>query len=57
MVIIALLDLPLELPQDAPARCSGLTSFVDKLPEWLSKCRWHGRNRRGNGGDHGLTAG
>lgn len=39
MSIIALLDLPLELAHDAPARRSGLTSFVDGLPQWLSRCR------------------
>ena len=38
MTIIALLNLPLELPPDAPARSAGLSSFVDKLPEWLSRC-------------------
>ena len=40
MVIIALLNLPLELPPDAPARQSRMTSFTDKLPEWLSRCKW-----------------
>ena len=38
MVMISLLNLPLELPQDAPARQHGLESFLDGLPEWLSKC-------------------
>ncbi|KAK3628725.1 CAAX farnesyltransferase (FTase) subunit beta [Elasticomyces elasticus] len=31
MTIITLLNLPLELPPDAPARKTGLTSFTDKL--------------------------
>ncbi|MCJ1408903.1 hypothetical protein MMC19_002980 [Ptychographa xylographoides] len=39
MVMIALLCLPLDLPQDAPARQQGLTSFVDELPQWLSRCQ------------------
>jgi protein farnesyltransferase subunit beta len=39
MTIITLLNLPLELPPDAPARKSGLTSFTDKLGEWVGKCQ------------------
>ncbi|KAB2579536.1 Prenyltransferase/squalene oxidase [Lasiodiplodia theobromae] len=39
MVIISLLKLPLDLPQDAPARAAGLTSFTDRLPEWISSCQ------------------
>ena len=39
MVMISLLALPLELPLDAPARARGLTSFVDGLPEYLSRCQ------------------
>lgn len=40
MVIISLLKLPLDLPQDAPARAAGLTSFTDRLPEWISSCEF-----------------
>jgi len=38
MVIISLLDLPLELPSDAPARQYGLETFTSGLPEYLSRC-------------------
>ena len=38
MVIIALLNLPLELPQDAEARKYGFNTFLDGLPEYLSRC-------------------
>lgn len=38
MVIISLLDLPLELPPDSPARKYGLNSFIDGLPEYISRC-------------------
>lgn len=38
MVIISLLDLPLELPPDAPARQYGLETFTSGLPEYLSRC-------------------
>lgn len=38
MVIISLLDLPLELPADAPARQYGLETFTSGLPEYLSRC-------------------
>ncbi|KAM5470708.1 CAAX farnesyltransferase (FTase) subunit beta [Microsporum audouinii] len=39
MVMIALLDIPLELPPDAPARQFGLDSFTSGLPEYLSRCQ------------------
>ena len=39
MVIITLLDLPLELPHDAPARSDGFTTFLSGLPEWVAKCK------------------
>ncbi len=39
MVMISLLALPLELPPDAPARAKGLTTFLDGLPEYLSRCK------------------
>ncbi|KAF1967714.1 terpenoid cyclases/Protein prenyltransferase [Bimuria novae-zelandiae CBS 107.79] len=38
-VVLSLLNLPLELPEDAPARQQGLTSFVDNLGEWVGKCQ------------------
>ena len=38
MVMISLLGLPLELPQESPVRATGMTSFLDKLPQWLSRC-------------------
>ncbi|KAF2449236.1 terpenoid cyclases/Protein prenyltransferase [Karstenula rhodostoma CBS 690.94] len=39
LVVISLLNLPLELPDDAPARKHGLTSFTDRLGEWIGKCQ------------------
>ncbi|KAF2857653.1 terpenoid cyclases/Protein prenyltransferase [Piedraia hortae CBS 480.64] len=39
MTVIALLNLPLELPSSAPARSAGLTTFTDKLGEWIGKCQ------------------
>ncbi|EYE99877.1 CAAX farnesyltransferase subunit beta RAM1 [Aspergillus ruber CBS 135680] len=39
MVVISLLDLPLELPPDAPARQHGLETFTSGLPEYLSRCQ------------------
>ncbi|KAH7036730.1 terpenoid cyclases/protein prenyltransferase alpha-alpha toroid [Macrophomina phaseolina] len=39
MVIISLLNLPIELPPDAPSRAHGLKTFLDKLPEWISGCQ------------------
>lgn len=38
MTIISLLALPLELPPNAPTRAHGFTSFLDGLPEYLSRC-------------------
>ena len=43
VVVLSLLNLPLELPQDAPAREQGLTTFTDKLGEWVRSCQsWDG---------------
>ncbi|CAO2655793.1 Nn.00g045960.m01.CDS01 [Neocucurbitaria sp. VM-36] len=43
VVILSLLNLPLDLPQDAPARKHGLTSFTDYLGDWVSQCQsWDG---------------
>ncbi|KAF2116349.1 terpenoid cyclases/protein prenyltransferase alpha-alpha toroid [Lophiotrema nucula] len=39
LVALSLLNLPLELPPDAPARQHGLTSFLDNLGEWVSRCQ------------------
>ena len=39
MTIISLLSLPPDLPPGAPARASGLRTFVDNLPEYLSRCQ------------------
>lgn len=38
MTIIVLLAIPLELPPNASARVNGFTSFLDGLPEYLSRC-------------------
>ena len=38
MVVISLLALPTELPPNAPARAQGFASFLDGLPEYLSRC-------------------
>ena len=43
VVILSLLNLPLDLPADAPARKNGLTSFTDGLGDWVSRCQsWDG---------------
>jgi protein farnesyltransferase subunit beta len=43
LVVISLLNLPLELPQDAPARKQGLSTFTDGLGDWVSRCQsWDG---------------
>lgn len=40
MTIITLLNLPLDLPPEAPARTTaGLTSFLDNLGDWVSQCQ------------------
>ncbi|KAF2215507.1 hypothetical protein CERZMDRAFT_65782 [Cercospora zeae-maydis SCOH1-5] len=39
MTAITLLNLPLELPPDAPARKAGLTSFLDNLGDWIGRCQ------------------
>ncbi|KAK7179660.1 hypothetical protein DPSP01_011591 [Paraphaeosphaeria sporulosa] len=39
LIVLSLLQLPLELPDDAPARKHGLTSFTDRLGEWIGKCQ------------------
>ncbi|KAF2136717.1 uncharacterized protein K452DRAFT_237052 [Aplosporella prunicola CBS 121167] len=39
MVIISLLDLPVQLPPDSPARVKGDETFMTGLPEWISLCQ------------------
>lgn len=39
MVIISLLNLPIDLPPDAEVRQHGLNTFIDGLPEYLSRCK------------------
>ncbi len=39
LVAISLLNLPLSLPPDAPARAAGLESFMDGLGEYISHCQ------------------
>lgn len=39
MTVITLLNLPLELPAEALAREKGLTSFTDRLGEWVGRCQ------------------
>lgn len=39
LTALTLLNLPLELPADAPARKSGMTSFLDGLGEWVGRCQ------------------
>lgn len=39
MTVIALLNLPLELPQESPAQAAGLNTFTDRLGEWVGRCQ------------------
>ncbi|KAF2465432.1 terpenoid cyclases/Protein prenyltransferase [Lindgomyces ingoldianus] len=39
VVILSLLNLPLDLPPDSPARAHGLSSFMDNLGDWVSRCQ------------------
>ncbi|KAG4034023.1 hypothetical protein MFRU_003g00020 [Monilinia fructicola] len=39
LILITLLSLPIDLPQDASARSSNYTTFIDGLPEWISRCQ------------------
>lgn len=39
MTIITLLNLPLDLPPDAPIRKQGISSFLDRLGEWIGRCQ------------------
>lgn len=38
-VIITLLNLPLELSSESPAKALGLNTLLDKLPEWVARCK------------------
>jgi len=43
VVILSLLNLPLDLPPESPVRAHGLTSFTDGLGDWISTCQsWDG---------------
>jgi protein farnesyltransferase subunit beta len=37
--ILSLLNLPLDLPAESPARGQGKESFLDGLPEWVGRCQ------------------
>jgi protein farnesyltransferase subunit beta len=39
LVMVSLLELPIELPPDAPARAAGLETFEDGLGVYLSRCQ------------------
>ncbi|KAF4633830.1 hypothetical protein G7Y89_g4287 [Cudoniella acicularis] len=39
LVILSLLDLPLDLPKDSPAYSSSCTTFLSNLPEWVARCQ------------------
>ncbi|KAF2785622.1 terpenoid cyclases/Protein prenyltransferase [Melanomma pulvis-pyrius CBS 109.77] len=39
LVIMSLLNLPLELPPDSPARGHGHSTFLDNLGDWVSRCQ------------------
>lgn len=43
VVVLSLLNLPLDLPPDAPARLGGRTTFTDGLADWVARCQsWDG---------------
>lgn len=43
LVVLSLLNLPLDLPPDAPTRQNGFTSFTDGLGAWITTCQsWDG---------------
>ncbi|RMZ83889.1 hypothetical protein DV737_g1440, partial [Chaetothyriales sp. CBS 132003] len=39
LVIVSLLDLPLELPPDAPSRSAGFSTFNDGLGDFIARCQ------------------
>ena len=58
LVLISLLDLPLNLPLNAPARLSGMQNFRDGLGEYLSRCQTYEGGISGSPGNeaHGAYA-
>lgn len=38
MTIVSLLNLPLEIPDEEKIRLDGITSLVDRLPEYIRRC-------------------
>lgn len=40
MIIISLLNLPIELPAGSPARVNGDETFITNLPEWIARCMY-----------------
>lgn len=58
LLVIALLDLPWELPADAPARQHGYRTFGDGLGEYISRCQtYEGGIASAPGGEaHGAYA-
>jgi protein farnesyltransferase subunit beta len=39
LVILSLLNLPMELPHDAPSRAAGFMTFNDGVGEYISRCQ------------------
>lgn len=39
LIVLSLLNIPMDLPPDAPARKDGLTSFLDHLGPWIGRCQ------------------
>lgn len=39
MLLVTVLNLPVELPPTSPARASGLKTFSDGLGDWISRCQ------------------
>ena len=39
LTVLSLLNIPMDLPPDAPARKNGLTSFLDNLGSWIGRCQ------------------
>ncbi|EHY58694.1 CAAX farnesyltransferase (FTase) subunit beta [Exophiala dermatitidis] len=58
LVVISLLNLPLSLPPDSPARKAGLETFMDDLGEYLSRCQTYEGGIAGSPGNeaHGAYA-
>lgn len=58
MVIISLLNLPLELPPESPARIKGDETFLTNLPEWVARCQTYEGGMSDSPGDeaHGAYA-